>query len=96
MKQLRYCAEPRIAHVLRVGRPDLIREACNAHDTHILRRLNALLGAAADLLVVMTLLTNVSKILVSRRKAEKQVLPEERDRDSALSHLSNLHKDFAC
>ena len=48
--QLRYCAEPRIAHLLRVARPDLIAEAAEVHDGHILRCLNALLGAPDDLL----------------------------------------------
>ena len=48
--QLRYCAEPKIAHLLRVGRPDLIAEAAAAHDAAIATGLNALLGAADDLL----------------------------------------------
>ena len=42
--QLRYCAEPRVAHLLRVADPRVIAGGATAHDSHILRGLNALLG----------------------------------------------------
>ena len=42
--QLRYCAEPKIAHLLRVGRPDLVAAAAAVHDTAVATGLNALLG----------------------------------------------------
>eukprot|EP01048_Picozoa_sp_COSAG05_P008463 COSAG05_NODE_646_length_8119_cov_236.689900_8_plen_173_part_00 len=42
--QLRYCAEPRIAHLLRVADPAVIDTGAVAHDGHILRGLDALLG----------------------------------------------------
>ena len=48
--QLRYCAEPKIAHLLRIARPDLINDAAQQHDIAIARGLNALMGAADDLL----------------------------------------------
>eukprot|EP01047_Picozoa_sp_COSAG01_P090417 COSAG01_NODE_22266_length_863_cov_1.863874_1_plen_222_part_10 len=41
---LRYCAEPRIAHLLRCARPALILEAASIHDAAILRGMSALLG----------------------------------------------------
>ena len=41
---LRYCAEPRIAHLLRCARPELICDAAKRHDKAIVRALNALLG----------------------------------------------------
>ena len=41
---LRFCAEPRIAHLLRSAPPDVIHDAAVAHDGHILRGLNAILG----------------------------------------------------
>jgi hypothetical protein len=46
---LRYCAEPRIAHLLRCARPQLIHAAAVRHDTAILRGLSALLGAGDHL-----------------------------------------------
>eukprot|EP01048_Picozoa_sp_COSAG05_P003351 COSAG05_NODE_153_length_15894_cov_27.910415_12_plen_254_part_00 len=42
--QLRYCAEPRVAHLLRVADPSVIAGGATAHDNHILRGLNTLLG----------------------------------------------------
>ena len=49
---LRFCAEPRIAHLLRVAPPALIRDAAARHDQAIQGGLNALLGQASDLLML--------------------------------------------
>ena len=48
--QLRYCAEPKIAHLLRCARPDLIQQAAQLHDNAIMDGLSGLLGATEDLL----------------------------------------------
>jgi hypothetical protein len=41
---LRYCAEPRIAHLLRCAHPDWIAEAAGLHDRAMKKGLNRLLG----------------------------------------------------
>jgi hypothetical protein len=41
---LRYCCEPRIAHLLRAAPPELIADACGVHDDAILRGANTILG----------------------------------------------------
>ena len=41
---LRYCAEPRVAHLLRAAPPHLIKQAAAAHDQSILACLNSILG----------------------------------------------------
>ena len=46
---LRYCAEPKVAHLLRVAEPELIREAAIKHDAAIQDGLSCLLGGG-DLL----------------------------------------------
>ena len=41
---LRYCCEPRIAHLLRAAPPELIADACGVHDDAILWGANTILG----------------------------------------------------
>ena len=41
---LRYCCEPKIAHLLRAAPPEEIAEACKKHDNAILRGANAIMG----------------------------------------------------
>ena len=41
---LRYCAEPKIAHLLRTARPDLIADAATVHDSNILHGVTKLIA----------------------------------------------------